>query len=63
LLDEPFSNLDEALRSRIGAEIVRLANEHATTVILATHDPEDAAIAPDVVLRFCNAQYVMETIR
>jgi iron(III) transport system ATP-binding protein len=42
LLDEPFSNLDDRLRNRIGAEILRLVRDERLTVILATHNPQDA---------------------
>ena len=50
LLDEPFSNLDDTLRTRIRTEIVRLKREEKTTVLIATHDMEDATGLADTVL-------------
>ncbi len=38
LLDEPFSGLDPVAASDLRAEIVRLAREHAVTVMVTTHD-------------------------
>jgi len=42
LLDEPFSNLDDALRLRIGPEIAERARQGAA-VLIAAHSPDDAA--------------------
>jgi ABC-type sugar transport system ATPase subunit len=42
LLDEPLSNLDPALRAQARAEIARLYQTLATTVIYVTHDQEEA---------------------
>jgi ABC-type sugar transport system ATPase subunit len=42
LLDEPLSNLDPALRSQARAEIARLHQTLATTVVYVTHDQEEA---------------------
>lgn len=43
LLDEPFAALGPALREEMLALIAELQGEHAMTVMLATHEPEDAA--------------------
>ena len=42
LLDEPLSNLDPALRAQARAEIARLHQALATTVVYVTHDQEEA---------------------
>jgi multiple sugar transport system ATP-binding protein len=42
LLDEPFSNLDAPLRTRMRDLIARLHKQLAATMILVTHDPADA---------------------
>ncbi|TLV23078.1 ATP-binding cassette domain-containing protein [Klebsiella indica] len=41
LLDEPFSNLDWGIRSRLW-EIVRGLRQYDVTVILVTHEPKEA---------------------
>jgi ABC-type sugar transport system ATPase subunit len=42
LFDEPLSNLDPALRTQARAEIARLHQALATTVVYVTHDQEEA---------------------
>jgi len=42
LLDEPFSNLDAALRIQLRGEVRRLLGDIAVTAILVTHDQEEA---------------------
>ncbi|MFZ5478218.1 MAG: ABC transporter ATP-binding protein [Myxococcota bacterium] len=42
LLDEPLSNLDAGLREELRALIVALAREERLTVVLVTHDQEEA---------------------
>jgi ABC-type sugar transport system ATPase subunit len=42
LLDEPFLNLDSALRVEMRSEVVRLHKELGITMIYATHDPAEA---------------------
>lgn len=42
LLDEPFSNLDVALRARIRAETREILGRAGATVIFVTHDQEEA---------------------
>ncbi|WP_285723820.1 ABC transporter ATP-binding protein [Psychromicrobium xiongbiense] len=42
LLDEPLSNLDARLRLQMRAEIRRIQQETGLTVILVTHDQEEA---------------------
>ena len=47
LLDEPFSNLDAELRRQLRAELVRLHQEVATTMVFVTHDQEEAMAIGD----------------
>ena len=47
LLDEPFSNLDAALRGSTRAEVRRILHETGTTGILVTHDQEEAMTFAD----------------
>ncbi len=42
LLDEPFSNLDTRLRGDIGSETLHLLRDMGASVLLVTHDPEEA---------------------
>lgn len=42
LLDEPFSNLDQALRAEVRAETRRILEASGTTAIFVTHDQEEA---------------------
>ena len=49
LLDEPFSNLDAALRVQVRKEVRRLLKEHGTTAIFVTHDQEEALFIGDHV--------------
>ena len=49
LLDEPFANLDEALRAEIGDEVVRLLKVSKTTTLMVTHDREDALVSADFI--------------
>lgn len=50
LMDEPFSNLDRKLRESIRDETLTLLRELDTTVIMVTHDPEEALSAGDRVV-------------
>ncbi len=42
LLDEPFSNLDPSIRSRVRSEVKRLVESIGVTAIFVTHDQEEA---------------------
>ena len=51
LLDEPLSNLDARLRLQMRAEIRRIQQETGLTVVLVTHDQEEALeMSDDMVL-------------
>ncbi|MBU3707050.1 MAG: ABC transporter ATP-binding protein [Mycobacterium sp.] len=49
LLDEPFSSLDAALRTRLRAEVRDLLRSIGTTAVLVTHDQEEALSTADLV--------------
>ncbi|MFT7474139.1 MAG: iron(III) transport system ATP-binding protein [Verrucomicrobiales bacterium] len=49
LLDEPFSNLDSALRVGVRTEVHRLLVELGVTSIFVTHDQEEAFVLGDQV--------------
>ncbi|REK75702.1 ABC transporter ATP-binding protein [Paenibacillus paeoniae] len=51
LMDEPFSNLDADLKSRIREELKELLHLSGITSILVTHDHEDAAALCDRIIR------------
>jgi ABC-type nitrate/sulfonate/bicarbonate transport system ATPase subunit len=50
LLDEPFSHLDYLSRLRLRGEIARLLNLKPRTVVLVTHDVEEATQLADRVV-------------
>ncbi|HEY0006143.1 MAG TPA: ABC transporter ATP-binding protein [Pyrinomonadaceae bacterium] len=50
LLDEPFSSLDYLTRLRLRRELVRMLDELPRTVVLVTHDIEEAAQLADRVV-------------
>ena len=51
LLDEPFSDLDLRLRNRVGDESLSLLKKFGTSVLLVTHDSEEAMrLADNIVL-------------
>lgn len=51
LLDEPFAALGPALKAEMLALVVRIADETGATVLMVSHDPDDArAICPLTVV-------------
>jgi NitT/TauT family transport system ATP-binding protein len=50
LMDEPFSSLDYLTRLKMRGELARLLHEQPRTVVLVTHDIEEAAQLADRVL-------------
>src|SRR3712207_4098578 len=50
LLDEPFSSLDYLARLRLRGELARMLSELPRTVVLVTHDIEEAAQLADRVV-------------
>src|SRR5215218_3747163 len=47
LLDEPFSNLDAALRVRVRGEVRSILSEAGATAVFVTHDQEEALSLAD----------------
>jgi iron(III) transport system ATP-binding protein len=47
LLDEPFSNLDAALRARVRAEVREILTRAGATAVFVTHDQEEALSLAD----------------
>ena len=51
LLDEPFAALGPALKAEMLGLVAQIAREQGTTVLMVSHDPEDArALCPQTVL-------------
>ncbi len=50
LLDEPFSSLDLALKSRISADFTTMLEREPKTVIFVTHDVDEALTLADEIL-------------
>jgi iron(III) transport system ATP-binding protein len=49
LLDEPFASLDAALRASVRADIARVLRAAGTSVVLVTHDQQEALSLADQV--------------
>lgn len=49
ILDEPFSNLDDTLRSRVRHDILAIIRSLRTTALFITHDQEEALSISDLV--------------
>jgi iron(III) transport system ATP-binding protein len=58
LLDEPFAALDAGLRDSLRIEIKQLLASLGTTVVLVTHDQEEALSLADVVAILYDGQIV-----
>ena len=52
MLDEPFSNLDSAIKQSMREEIYKIIKETNTTTILVTHDINDSLNIADKILIF-----------
>jgi iron(III) transport system ATP-binding protein len=53
LLDEPFSNLDAALRGQVRTEVSAILRQAGITSLLVTHDQEEAlSLADEVAVMF-----------
>ena len=50
MMDEPFSSLDYLTRLRLRQELARILSERPRTVVLVTHDIEEAAQLADRIL-------------
>lgn len=49
LMDEPFASLDAIVRARISQELVEMVEREKISVLLVTHDLEEAIALSDVV--------------
>ncbi len=58
LMDEPFSSLDRGLREKVRDETLALLRALGTTVIMVTHDPEEALSAGDRIVLMRKGQVV-----
>ena len=58
LFDEPLSNLDAALRTRMRIEIKKLHQQLKTTSIFVTHDQEEAMMLSDYIAVMRDGQVV-----
>lgn len=58
LLDEPFSNLDAALRKMMREEVRRILQATGTTTVFVTHDQEEALSIADRVAVMNSGQIV-----
>ncbi len=56
LLDEPFSNLDVALRARLLDDVYRIIQAEGLTAILVTHDQQEAFAVADHVAVIANGR-------
>ena len=59
LLDEPFTSLDPALRHEMRSLVDRLRRERCLTVLLVSHNPEEAAEIADTAL-FMHGGQILE---
>ena len=50
-LDEPLSALDADLRARLAVDVRDILRATGTTAIVVTHDPAEAAVMADRVVR------------
>ena len=56
MLDEPFSNLDPALRMQVRADVRRILRDAGVTAVLVTHDQEEALSMADRIAVLFNGQ-------
>jgi iron(III) transport system ATP-binding protein len=60
LLDEPFSNLDTALRQSMRQEVRRILRQAGATAIFVTHDQEEALSLADEVAVMMDGRLVQQ---
>ncbi len=59
LLDEPFSALDKALKVELHHEIKKIFTEKDLSVLLVTHDEEEAEFFSDKIIEFKAEQIII----
>lgn len=60
LMDEPFSGLDVVLRNHVRDETQALLKEMGTTVLMVTHDPEEAMRMADEIVLMQNGKIIQQ---
>src|SRR5690606_11336018 len=60
LLDEPFSNLDTALRVQVRTEVHHLLAQLGITTVFVTHDQEEAFVLGDEVAVMAGGEIVQQ---
>lgn len=60
LLDEPFSNLDQILKSTLKQVIEQIAERLKISIVLVSHDPDDTLPWGDAFIVLRNGQMVQE---
>jgi iron(III) transport system ATP-binding protein len=58
LMDEPFSNLDDALRRAMAATTLALLKESSPAVLLVTHHAEEALFMADELALMCEGRVI-----
>jgi NitT/TauT family transport system ATP-binding protein len=61
LLDEPFSNLDFEVKLKIQRFLIEYHLKHSTTLVIVTHDIEDAIALSDKVVILSNRPAIVKT--
>jgi len=61
LLDEPFASLDVVTRVGLHSWLKRLVDELGVSIVIVTHDIEDAVRLSDRILVLVNGQIAMQT--
>lgn len=60
LMDEPFSGLDVVLRNKVRDETLSLLKDTGTTVLMVTHDPEEAMRMADEIVLMQNGRIIQQ---
>lgn len=60
LLDEPFSNLDALLRRKIREQTLNILRNHNISVMVVTHDPEEAIEMADNIYVMRNGEIIQQ---
>ena len=60
LLDEPFTGLDNSLKKYVRDFIVKINRKFGTTMIMVTHDKEDAFFMSDKIAFLFDGEMILE---